>query len=1152
MIAGALEIQMSANIARLANDMAKARSDVTGTMKAIENSVASAKNALAGLGVGVGLGTLARQAVILTDEYTKFNAQLRLATGSASEYGRALQVVRGISTASQTNIAQTGVLYARIANATREMGIGEKGVSEITETLALAMKAGGATITETASAMLQLSQAFGSGKLRGEEFNAVNEAAPRVMKALADGMGVPIGKLAEMAKEGKITSEVMAVALPKALAQVRKEAEQVQTIGGAFTVLRNQVMEFVGSTAETSGVIRLVTGAISALANNLDIVGAALIGLTTMKVAQWFAGIVGSIGQKTAALVAASWATQAERAATIAASAADMARAKSTLAVVEAARARAVVEVQETAATIRATAAMGAQSAALAANTAARAANSAAISNLASLGQMQAQLSRELTAAQAAHTAATVAGTGAAGLASRALGLLGGPIGAITTLLGLGATAWALWGSKGQDATNQVAQTLQHRHEEIMKSLKEQIEKMRERKLLAMSGPEGAALAKQETPAAEQLRQYRIELRKLDEAGKASPTGFTVTQIELMKSYGRRIDELTRDMQKLGAETADYERATSESKVPEFWAQFGSKVHKANLAVEEWKGKLKEAFTPEMEKAIRATFEEKGGGGPQDSVYRNLIQRLREQSSEEKKLSEVEKVRLELESLSAKQRAAITPEREKEIMQLARMIDLKNSQAATEKLLEQRRTNELTALKASAAAQQQVSDFALDMNRITVEQHAQAKIALATQVADAEIAAINKTLEAQQAALAKESEGTAGYVTALQAVEATEAKRAEVTRALGATTAQVFQQSERAARDYTRAIEDVRTEIMSLTGDTRGAALRQFDRSKEALLAQAKARVAAGEPGAEQEVADINTARELSALQAEFNQERQKLSDINSYLAIEEERAQNTFRAGAISELELMRRTGAARQAAIAQQEAIVLNLQRIAAEGKNPAIALQAEQAAAALEKLRLEADVVGQKFNEIFTSSAADAFAEFIEGTKTASQAFDSFGDSVVKQINRMVTEALSKQLFEAMGLGGGTNKSGGLIAGLAGILSGSIGGNSAPAPGSPNFIGPMQPSGGDGGGFWGGLAKIGGAIIGSFDTGTPYVPRTGLAMIHQGERIVPAAENARGSRRPVQIHQHFPTGVTRQAAGQAAAEAARRLKRDGSRYS
>lgn len=111
--------------------------------------------------------------------------------------------------------------------------------------------------------------------LRGEEFNSVNEAAPRLMKALADGINVPVGALRKMAEEGKLTSAVLSEALPKALGQLREEAKEVQTIGGAFTVLKNNIMEMVGAQSNASGTTKAFAAGINALANNLDLLAAA-------------------------------------------------------------------------------------------------------------------------------------------------------------------------------------------------------------------------------------------------------------------------------------------------------------------------------------------------------------------------------------------------------------------------------------------------------------------------------------------------------------------------------------------------------------------------------------------------------------------------------------------------------------------------------------------------------------------------------------------------------------------------------------------------------------------------------------------------------------------------------------------------------------
>lgn len=208
------------------------------------------------------------------DEYTKFTAQLKLATRSAEEYSAAYQNVISISRSSQSEIGSTGVLYARLNNALRELGVTQSQVSSITETVALSLRVSGATAAESASAMLQLSQAFGSGVLRGEEFNAVNEAAPGLMRALAESLNVPIGALRKMASEGELTSDVLAKAYsdPKLLASLREQAKEVQTISSGWTALKNELTIALGEFDKAVGISSAVAGALIGISQNLDLV----------------------------------------------------------------------------------------------------------------------------------------------------------------------------------------------------------------------------------------------------------------------------------------------------------------------------------------------------------------------------------------------------------------------------------------------------------------------------------------------------------------------------------------------------------------------------------------------------------------------------------------------------------------------------------------------------------------------------------------------------------------------------------------------------------------------------------------------------------------------------------------------------------------
>ncbi|WP_300784280.1 tape measure protein [uncultured Acetatifactor sp.] len=63
------------------------------------------------------------------------------------------------------------------------------------------------------AAMLQLTQAMGSGVLRGEEYNSILEQAPNIIQAIADYLEVPKGELKDMAAEGMITADIVKAAM---------------------------------------------------------------------------------------------------------------------------------------------------------------------------------------------------------------------------------------------------------------------------------------------------------------------------------------------------------------------------------------------------------------------------------------------------------------------------------------------------------------------------------------------------------------------------------------------------------------------------------------------------------------------------------------------------------------------------------------------------------------------------------------------------------------------------------------------------------------------------------------------------------------------------------------------------------------------------
>jgi tape measure domain-containing protein len=204
---------------------------------------------IAGFVGGFALGAIIREMASLADQSKQLESQLKLATATFGTFGQAQTDVQRISDLTRTSLEATTKLYAGFIRASQETGRTQSDAARATQTFAEALKIGGAGAEEAASATLQFNQALQSGVLRGDEFNSIMEASPRIARLLAQSLGVPIGQLRTMAEQGKITSDVLFRALTdrKFTAGIDAEFKQVPvTFGDAMQVIENAAVTTFG------------------------------------------------------------------------------------------------------------------------------------------------------------------------------------------------------------------------------------------------------------------------------------------------------------------------------------------------------------------------------------------------------------------------------------------------------------------------------------------------------------------------------------------------------------------------------------------------------------------------------------------------------------------------------------------------------------------------------------------------------------------------------------------------------------------------------------------------------------------------------------------------------------------------------------------
>ena len=126
---------------------------------------------------------------------------------------------------------------------------------------------------ESANAMLQLSQALGSGVLRGDELNSIFEQAPNLIQNIADYLDVPLGSIREMASEGQLTADIVKAAMFDAAEDINERFNNMpMTWGDIWTSFQNDalmafqpVLEKLNDMANSEPIQRFADGAAAGL-----------------------------------------------------------------------------------------------------------------------------------------------------------------------------------------------------------------------------------------------------------------------------------------------------------------------------------------------------------------------------------------------------------------------------------------------------------------------------------------------------------------------------------------------------------------------------------------------------------------------------------------------------------------------------------------------------------------------------------------------------------------------------------------------------------------------------------------------------------------------------------------------------------------------
>jgi len=237
----------------------------------VSTQLNEARNSLLAF-VGVqGVAGTVKDVAALADQWGHMKSRLQLALGAQVDINKAMADVEGVSKRTYTSLDSTANLYGKIAAAGRDMGVSQQQALAITETINKSIQLSGASAQASEAAITQLIQGLQSGVVRGDEFNSIMEQSPRLAKAMADGIGVPVGALRGLAEQGKLTSQTVINALQTQSQAIGDEFKTLPlTIGRAVQSVQTEWKKFIGTMDASTGASAGAAAGIEVIAKHLD------------------------------------------------------------------------------------------------------------------------------------------------------------------------------------------------------------------------------------------------------------------------------------------------------------------------------------------------------------------------------------------------------------------------------------------------------------------------------------------------------------------------------------------------------------------------------------------------------------------------------------------------------------------------------------------------------------------------------------------------------------------------------------------------------------------------------------------------------------------------------------------------------------------
>lgn len=258
---GVQDVANIANIAKQATqemaNMASATSNISSgivnsTAKQVDfnNSISKGHSAIDGLVkkvialVGAYASIQGAKKIInISDNFVQTRARIDLMNDHMQSTDDLMNRIYKSAQNARGSFSDMAAVVAKFGNNARDAFSSSAEVVDFANLVQKQMTIAGASGAEASNAMLQLSQALGSGVLRGDELNSIFEQSPNLIQSIADYLGRPIGDIRELAKEGELSADIVKNAVFASADSINEKFKQMpMTWGQVWTQMQNYAL----------------------------------------------------------------------------------------------------------------------------------------------------------------------------------------------------------------------------------------------------------------------------------------------------------------------------------------------------------------------------------------------------------------------------------------------------------------------------------------------------------------------------------------------------------------------------------------------------------------------------------------------------------------------------------------------------------------------------------------------------------------------------------------------------------------------------------------------------------------------------------------------------------------------------------------------